>query len=372
MISFRQPARLLATSTRRAAFFARTTVAPNGKPITLPQNFASKSVLILATPQNLASTIESAISLHQDEKLQVVVAGVERIVPNGESDGISELWMDSRMELEDPILLSEKDRPEPLRVSDGVHPVGAKVNWKHVDAALKMKILDVDITMKLANTAFYTNLLSTLFYFEPEQKDDVLLHSGETLCSLLISLPNIRPSLSLASVYDNWTSLKTSDEPLLVTKCTGNLLKGINKKPASLFLEQNDKLMSLSSRETKVYVKVFERDGATKRYEVIAGGGGWGAKADLLAISPDAKLQVGDRVEFFMVAPQDQGKMRSGVVSNQFLFECAPAASCYDSSQKSSQAIDNLFGCGSESGFVAGGVNHKSPGESLSLPFEAN
>lgn len=370
MNAFSRSVRRFATSTiKSASFFARTTVAPTGLPITLPHGIDCKSVLLLATPQNLVATIESAISLHRDEKLQVIVAGVERIVPNGESNGISELWMDARMEIKDPILLSEEDKPEPLRASDGVHPVGAKVNWKQVDATLNLNVLDFDIAMKLANTAFYTNLLSTLFYLEPEQKDDIYSHSGETLCGLLATLPDLEPLFGTACIYDNWTSLTASDEPLVVTKCTGNLLKGINKKPASLYLEQNEKLLSISSRETKVYVKITEKNGTTRRYEVIAGGGGWGAKADLLAISPDAKLQVGDHVEFFMVAPKDQGKMRTGVISNQFLFECAPEAKSYDESRQSTQTIDNLFGCGSESGFVVSGVNHKSPGESLSLPF---
>lgn len=363
--------RLLATSSRAAAaFFARTTVSPPQKLITIPNNIKPKSVLILATPQNLSNLIESAISLHQNENLQVVVAGVERIVPNGASNGVSELWMDDLMSIENPVLLSDKDKPEPLRVSDGVHPVGAKVNWKLLDSSLNLNIQGIQLGINLANTAFYTNLLSTLFFFQPKGLGEVSSFSGQTLCGLLVVLPELLTDLKEVSVHDNWTPLASDgSEQLIVTNCTGNLLKGLNKLPASLFLEKNDKLMSIGSKDTKVHVKVSGKDGSKKRYEVIAGGGGWGAKADLLALSPEAQLNKGDRVEFFMVKPEDQGKVKTGLVSNQFLFECAPEAKTYEGSQPTNQTVENLFGCGSESGFVADGVNHKSPGESLSLAF---
>lgn len=363
--------RLLATSSRVAAsFFARTTISPPQKPITIPSNIKPKSVLILSTPQNLPNSIESAISLHENQDLQVVVAGVERMVPNGAANGVSELWMDDFMKFENPTLLSDKDKPEPLRASDGIHPVGAKVNWKLIDSSINLNIQGVELGLNLANTAFYTNLLSTLFFFQPKGLGELSTFSGQTLCGLLVVLPELLANLKKKSVHDNWTPLASDEsEELLVTNCTGNLLKGLNNLPASLFLEKNDKLMSIGSKDTKVYVKVTGNDGSKKRYEVIAGGGGWGAKADLLALSPEAQLKKGDRVEFFMVKPEDQGKGKIGLVSNQFLFECAPESKNYEEAQPTSQTVENLFGCGSEIGFVADGVNHKSPGESLSLAF---
>lgn len=316
-------------------------------------------------------TIEKAISIFQKDKLQVVVAGVERVVPNGASNGVSELWMDEPMVISDATLLSEKDKSEPLRASDGVHPVGAKVQWKMVESRLKLNIQKSNLDIALANTAFYNSLLSTLFFFQPEEIEASSTYSGQTLCHLQVTLPELLTSLREASIYDNWTALSNNDlEKLLVTNCTGNLLKGINKLPASLFLESNKKLMSIGSKETKVYAKLHQKDGSVNRYEVIAGGGGWGAKADLLALSPEAKLNRGDRVEFFMVKPEDQGKMSTGLVSNQFLFECSPEARYYSESEPSFQIVDNLFGCGSENGFVANGVSHKSPGESLSLVYD--
>lgn len=366
MLSLRR--RLATSITPSAAFFARTTVAPS-TPISIPLNLQPKSVLILATPQNLSATIESAINLNQNENLQVVVAGVERVVPNGVDNGVSELWMNELMKIGDSVLLSEKDKPAPLRESDGVHPVGAKVNWKNVKASLELNLKEMSLSLPLANTAFYTSLLSTLFYFQPKELVTAGSSVGQTLCGLTVTLPNLEPLLNKATIYDNWTALSTSEEPLVVTKCTGNLLKGVNKLPASLFLEKNTKLMSLASKETKVYVKIYDKLGVCKRYEVIAGGGGWGAKADLLALSPEAKLSIGDRVEFFMVAPQDQGKMNTAVVSNQFLFECAAEAKAYGEKSLSTQTVENLFGCGSESGFVAANVQHTSPGESLSMSY---
>lgn len=363
--------RLLASSIRSgASFFARTTISPTSNLIIPPSTLSPKSVIILATPQNIPAVIESAILLTRNQKLQVVVAGVERVVPNGVSNGISELWMDDRMKIGRLTLLCEKDKAEPLRVSDGVNPVSAKVNWKNLDASLELDIQDTQICMALANTAFYTNLLSTLFFLDREATENT--HSGQTLCGLQVVLPALQTNFEEATIHDNWTPLGTLGNDgvqLVVTSCAGNLLKRVNQLPASLFLENNKTLMSVGSKDTKVYVKVHGKKGPIKRYEVIAGGGGWGARADLLALSPEAKLNKGDRVEFFMVRPGNQTKMRPGVISNQFLFECVEEANTYGEDRLSTQRVDNLFGCGSERGFVSGSVNHKSPGESLLLRF---
>lgn len=355
--------RRMATSlAARAAYIARTTRVPS-QPIRVPPGFKLRSVLIFATPQNLSMSIEAAISLHESEKLQVVLAGVERVVPHGASNGISELWMDDVMRIELPFLLSERDKREPPRVSDGVNPVGAKVNWKQVDASLDLHVQGTHVHMLLANTVFWTSLPSTLFFFESGSA-----HSGQTLCRLLVTLPPLVPEPKGASLRDHWTPLDT-DAPLLVTKCIGNLLKGLNGRSAALFLEQNTQLMSMASKDVKVCVKVFGADGVSKRYEVIAGGGGWGAKADLLALLPEAQLSVGDRIKFYMIPPGDMDGTVAEPVRDQIRFECVADATTYGETDVATQTDDNLFGCGSERGFVAAGVNHKIPGDSLSMSF---
>ncbi|KAF3986378.1 hypothetical protein FT663_04201 [Candidozyma haemuli var. vulneris] len=360
------------SKTSPAAFFARTRIAPNlNTTLSPPQSLNAKALLILATPTSLPVAIENAISLHQIAKTQVVVAGVDSVVPNGVRSGLSELWLDEYMDISDSVHLNEKDHKQPLRESDGVHAVGARENWKTIDASLKVQVTEGEtVDLSLANTAFATNTLATLFYFQPKELQEVTKdkNMGETLCELTVKLPALAPALSRPQSMDRWTPLGEGDN-LEITECTGNLVKKINTVPAAKFLENNDDLMSIKSKDTKVYVKVHQKDGI-KKYEVIAGGGGWGAKADLLAISPEAKLKKGDKLEFFMITPEDRFKgFKTQVVSNQFLFECTPEATKYEEAVKSEQSVDNLFGCGCEHGFLHNGINCKSPGEALSFRF---
>lgn len=354
-----------------AKFLARTTVSPGlNAQVLAPADLKPKSVVFLSTPQNIPTVIENAINFYQIGNMQVLVAGVDSVVPNGNRNGISELWLDDYITFEDSVLLLAKDTVK-VKQSDGINVVGAKTNWKNVDAALKLQLGLNCLEMSLANTIFSTNQLATLFYFQPPalQKQTGDPNMGEVLSNLTAILPPLEPSLGTAVSLDRWTPL-TEGEELVVTNCTGNLVRSINNGPAAKILENNSKLMGIASKETKVYVKVF-RDNESKKYEVIAGGGGWGVKADLLAISPEAKMQVGDRLEFFMVTPEVRyADMSNTVVSNQFMFESLPEMSSYEMTLGSPQTIEHLFGCGSESGFVMDGVNHKSPGEVVRLAYQ--
>lgn len=352
-----------------AQFFAKTSVSPNGAFLRAPTHFTPKSVVLLSTPQNLPFVIENAITLHQIADMQVVVAGVDAVVPNGARSGISELWMDDYITFEHSVALTQKDSPPPLRESDGVHPVSAKTNWKQIDPVFRVKLGARRVDLDLANTAFSTNTLATLFYFLPKNLQNVASdpNMGETLCELTAVLPDLEPQLSEPVSHDRWTKL--TDQDLVITECTGNLIKSINKSSAAAFLEQNEKLGAIASRDTKVYVKLYSGLDVHK-YEVIAGGGGWGAKADLLAISPEAKPKPGDRIEFYMVTPSDRfGDMDLAVVSRKIQFECVPEAMSYNGSASQPQEIEDLFGCGCEGGFELDGVNYRSSGEAVEFSF---
>lgn len=358
--------------TNQAAFFARTRITPNlNTTLSPPQSLNARSALFLATPSSLPIAIENAISLHQIAKMQIVVAGVDSVVPNGIRSGLSELWLDDYMDISGLVHLKQKDHTHPPRESDGVHAVSARENWKTIDAVLRLGVASNELVdLSLANTAFSTNTLATLFYFQPKELQERTgdRNMGETLCELTVKLPQLEPTLSSPQSIDRWTPLSEGDN-LEITQCTGNLVRKINNVPAAKFLENNDALMSLKSKDTKVYVKVHQKTGV-KKYEVIAGGGGWGVKADLLAFSPEAKLKKGDKLEFFMVTPEDRFlDFTTAVVSNQILFECTPEATLYEEAPKAEQLVDNLFGCGCEHGFLHNGVNCKSPGEALSFKF---
>lgn len=353
-----------------AQFFARTSLFPkSGATLLAPTHFTPKSVVLLSTPQNLPTVIENAISFYQIAGMQVLVAGVDGVVPNGTRNGVSELWLDDFITFANSVNLKDRDSEPPLRESDGIHVVGARSNWKQIQANLRLKLADNSVDLSLANTAFSTNTLATLFYFQPKHLQEVTRdqNMGELLCDLTAILPPLEPGITGPNTCDRWAKL-TEDE-LRVTNCTGNLVKSINGKSAAAVLEKNEKLMSLASKDTKVYVKVYRGD-ECKKYEVIAGGGGWGAKADLLALSPEAMLKQGDRLEFYMVSPEDRfSDMSSAIVSNKIQFECIPEATSYGEAASGPQEVENLFGCGCESGFELDGVNHRSSGEVVHFSF---
>lgn len=346
--------------------FTRTVRNPSSYHATAPASFTPKSVVLLSSPAYLNSTIDAAIKLFEEKKLQIIVAGVDS-VPHGGTSGVSELWMDEFFKVKDGIFLDEKDDlNKPPRQSDGVNVVGARKNWKLIDSAFSFKLAkNVDVSVNLANTAFVNDNLVTLFYLQPPQIDDetTARYSDRALCDLQVELPTSAHN-AVMKVHDRWTAL-ASEKPLFVTNCIGNLIKGLNGRSAAKFLEQNDQLMSIGSKDTEVYVKLY-RENTEYRYQVIAGGGGWGPKADTLVVSPEAKVQKGDRIEFFMVTPENKkGQNEIETRNGSFVFERINEASGFGHDSSEVEGVRSVFGCGTEVAYHVNNVLHLSAGETV-------
>lgn len=359
--------------------FAKTSINPHAIELKPPTSFNPKSLILFSTPTQLLNVIEKSIDLYQKDDLQLFVAGVDSVVPNSEKNGISELWLDEYIKITHSVLLDEKDaKNKTPRSRDGINIVTAKENWKKIESSFEISLNKTNkINTTLANTVFQTDNLVTLFYFQPSTLSEGQENSGQTLCDLSVSLPETSISFGKTTSSDSWTPLyDENSEPLIISKCTGNLVKGINKKPASKYLEDNTKLMSLASKDTQVFIKLYKKGQTSnlpQKFEVIAGGGGWGAKADMLAISPEAKPEIGDIVEFFMLTPQDRfnkeaTKVLYDSINNTFQFDCAFEDVSYeDSISGKTKEVENVFGCGSESGFKYNDTNYKSAGEKVSI-----
>ncbi|CAK9439783.1 uncharacterized protein LODBEIA_P38830 [Lodderomyces beijingensis] len=345
--------------------YARTTVNPVDFRLTPPSNVTPKSVLVFSTPTCLPSIIQDAIDLHQTNRLQVVVAGIDTMVPFSSRNGVSELWLEQEMKIGTSVLLEEKDDiNKPPRESDGINPVSARKNWKDITGSVSFKLKnEMEARVTLANTVFSSGSIITLFYF-----DSKMGLSGQHLCELSLELPHgVIPRHSRAVVEDHWTPLYPN-ESFKITKCVGNLLKQVENKPAAKFLEENNSLVSLKSKDTEVYVKV-RKQGTTHvdRFKVVAGGGGWGAKADIIALSAEAQPSVGDLIEFYMVTPQHRFQPQHDVSKYHdcFALQSSYEETSYGSRLAQEQVFENAFGCGSEKGFFWNGVGHVSPGETV-------
>ncbi|EGV64132.1 hypothetical protein PSN45_003768 [Yamadazyma tenuis] len=330
------------SSSRLCDSFWKTVVHPTTSLIPHPQ-FAPKSVILLSTPSNLPAVTQQAIELY-DSKVQVIVAGIDTI--KGSRNGVSALWLDSHLD-----------------ISGVLYQEAMTKNWKKTDSNLQLNFSKNSIHLPLANSLFSTGNLITLFHLDPRGSP----FHDKLLKSISINLPDevIRPSL--IDIQDRWTPL--FDEPMYVTNCIGNLIKSINNKSAAKFLETNSKLMSLKSKETEVYVKLTQTTNGEpmeNRFQVIAGGGGWGPKADTIVISPDAKVAKKDQVEFFMLTPEDKTRPLQMQDFGGFEFECSVPETDYTVDDGEEQVFDS-FGCGSEAGFKHNSTNHKSPGERVSF-----
>ncbi|CUM46317.1 uncharacterized protein AC631_02460 [Debaryomyces fabryi] len=356
--------------------YTKTSINPVNFRLSPPTNFEAKSLLLLSTPSLLTQLIEESIHLYQSNGIQVIAAGIDCVVPNSQRHGVSEMWLDEYIKINNSVKLEDRDdENSQIRERDGIHVVQASKNWKTIDSNFSINIHpDSKVDLKLANTIFSNSNLVTLFYFQPSHLNGQS-NSGQTLCDLDVTLPsNLFKKSPKIESEDKWTPLYDSNsEPLIITSCTGNLVKLINKKSAAGFLEQNDRLMSIGSKDTQVFVKLYKKDlDVGQRFKVIAGGGEWGTKANILAISPEAKVDSGDRIEFFMLTPEDRfttaAEMNNESLSNKLTFECSYEERSYLlDNMDDSIIMENVFGCGSENGFIYNNVQHLSTGERISI-----
>lgn len=303
------------------------------------------------------------------------MAGVDTI--KGSRMGVSELWMDKRMKiLKSSPLSQDQNEPQPPNDVDGINVVQVKdKNWKSIESDLTIQFRNGSekghVKFPLANSLFTTEQLVTLFLLDPSQTDP----HDKPLSKLSLELTSdiFNPGTSTnVSEQDLWVPL--TNEPMYITNCVGNLIKSLNNRSAAKILENNEKLLAFNSKETKVYIKIYHKADSTgfdtnftsyNKHEIIAGGGGWGAKADTIVVAPPAKLSKGDRVELFMLPPRKYQPQKSNSFDCEgFEFECSPPEESYEL-EFGEQCHFNQFSCGSEQGFEFNDVNYKSSGEKL-------
>lgn len=346
--------RFLGVSPRLNAYLTKTTLSPQNFQL-VPPKFDAKSLIVFSTGNNLSKVIEETIKLHENSKVSIFVAGIDSII-NSNRDGVSELWLDEQIQIKDQILLEEKDGPKELKESDGINIVTARTNWKNIDSSLSLNFGSDNVSIRLSNTIFQTGNLVTLYYLNHSSG------SGQLLSDLSLDLPL---SIKTIETKDKWVKLTSK---LKITDFKGNLLKSINNKSAASFLETNEKLMSLKSKETEVYCKIYRNNIILPlKYKVIAGGGGWGSKAHIIAISPQAKIQKGDEIEFYMLTPEDKitlPELDLQQFKDNFTFESSYEELGYTEKVSQQQVIENTFGCGSEKGFTVNNIDFVSNGES--------
>lgn len=359
----RIPKRLFSVSCRNyVQILARSTLNTSNVSLSIPTSFAPKSLLLTATPSVLPQLFSTIEDIHS-KGVQVVVAGVDTIPLNSRS-GVSELWLDEKLGIN-----TKHNSHSHSHSHTDISTIHTNNNWESTKGLLALKINDnAVVEMQLASTLFSTGHDHTLFYL-----DDSRSGSGELVSHLEVSLPSGVVEVADVVYSDRWTPLYEG-QTFTITNCVGNLVKQVDKKSASSYLEKNNLLMDLGSKDTQVYVKIHKKADQYKtvlRYEIIAGGGGWGAKAEMLALTPHADIAKGDRIEFFMLTPTDRfiSEPATQDLNNNMVFECSHEELSYSTGVTGEVTTVSSFGCGSEKGFKYKGVAHASSGEKLSFPM---
>ncbi|OWB76735.1 hypothetical protein B5S32_g890 [[Candida] boidinii] len=380
------------------------------------ENFKNfKSLMVLCTPSQLNNVIGELSNLNKSNKeLKILTACVDSI--NQNSDAISEVWFDKYFDINPKSIILLEDRDDlntPPRESDGVVPVRASKQWKTIESELKIKLSDkYEIKLSLANTVFINSELTTMFYLLSEKQNNIKLLEniqGHNLCELEVNLPiEFQNDDNKIKYFDGLKKInlidKDNEDGLFITSFKGNLIKSINDKPASSFLENSEELMS--SKASRVFFQLTSTNNnksaseninsnnnnnksiqdmhMKEKYEVIAGGGGWSIKGSYLALDPNCKdrLRLGSKVECF-IEPKEQ--IADIINSNEnnhidetneklISIECSKSLENlnyqdHNGSNNNSEEIirDGFLSFGSEKGFTFNGIGHTSHGETIVL-----
>ncbi|ODV61177.1 ribosome biogenesis protein NOP53 [Ascoidea rubescens DSM 1968] len=297
--------------------------------------FEPKSLVLATTPNNCNEMIDIVDKIQkQFNDLSVFLVTVDSIGNKFKiRNGISELWLEEDIEIEKSELLHSGI---PTDVDSGVieeiNYNRNEIKWKSIENYYKIEIpilmneksrfvKNLNIQSYLSNTLFNNGEIVTMFYMlspkkieqvEEKQKNN----SNKFLSYLSIKLPVLRPKAINNKLIYHFKLLEEIpiNYRMVITNCKNNLLKEINNEAASLFLQNNETIKKIQTKEFRIFATVVRKNNKIgeennlkvfdERYEVIAGGGEWGDKANILVLSPEAELEEGDELKFWMLDPK--------------------------------------------------------------------
>lgn len=335
----------------------------------------SSSVIILATPQHAPTLLELVKSnpLSAEQPLQIFAAAVDTIPFGSQRNGYSLLYLPNRLNIRDAVPYGGQDEGgEPTEVN-GL--ASGRQNWNLTTSLLSFVVGgSSELVLPIANTVFTTGRQSVMALNSPSTDG-----SFQTLSSARVELPPLGPSHLHHNVYSPLRPV--GPQEMEVTDCKDNMIKTLEKRPAASFLEDAPELTegdAATQRSRKVYA-VVSSETATTRYQVLAGGGGsWSPRQSMLVLEPTAKLNKGDLISFYYSDPsiveandehlrKDINSVMKDNKSVQLVFEASPVLeSLRDEpyvSYDEDVVLENVFGAGTESGFLLNDTKHSVESE---------
>ncbi|KAK9464777.1 hypothetical protein V1512DRAFT_272607 [Lipomyces arxii] len=362
----------------------RPTAVAQAEPFTLmnavsnlvePVKFKPESLLVLATPQ-YANELYAAVA--ESKSTYATFGAIVDVVPPGaKRDGISYLYTAKPITVEHGITLdrTRQHSSHGHTHSDGKTDLAARgrfvakggEQWtlSRMYLSLSFNSGDKSVKVQTANTIFETGVEGVIVAKQPGQ-NPVLYSRLDLAVPLDISFQptDRKPPIKV---------LETA-ETLYVTSVKDNIIKTINGKPASsfleaslaasLFLEQPPPMQhSLSAppsgpdqKARSVYAVLDD----SARWKVIAGGGGWGARSGMLVLDPDVTIREGAKIQFMATTGETSVSESEFAIGNgqmhRLYFECVAPIEFIDGSSNTTQEVtlDGVFGAGTENQFFVG------------------
>ncbi|KAK9241416.1 hypothetical protein V1525DRAFT_384814 [Lipomyces kononenkoae] len=372
----------------------------NGPDLLIRQpQFTPASLLLITTPQ-YANELYSFIA---DGSLAFSVFGavVDVVPPGGKRDGISYLWTSQ------PIKLSRSNStPLSLARSQNPHtrdyPVEPAARGRYVSKGGQNWVLNKlylslafnngakNVRIQSASTIFETGVEGILAAREAGATEPELYGTMELDIPLNISFEDRERTPALV-VLENKSMLEGEPSTMYITSKKDNIIKTINGRPASSFLEASLAASLFLEGPPPMETRFRSKDADNQknrsvyavlddksRYKVIAGGGGWGARAGMLVLDPEAEIREGAKIQFWVSTSNGKDQLDSELdfgddQKGKMYFECvAPVQFLEELEQQESTevALDDVFGAGSEHQFLVGHRKFDVHGESCVASVE--
>ena len=330
--------------------------------------------MVLATTPQYSTQLYDYVISNNDNNVQILGLVVDTVPFASQRNGMSALMMPELLKIQDPIA---QDQNEQSGSSKG------RINWTQSNSFVSLEVgRNTNVILPTANTIFESGTESTLIYnFSEKNVNDMM--ARVLLSSVRVSLPQ---SCQFNSESVNWSPLFIIGKAdLEISSAKSNMIKTIDGHPAAQFLENAEELQS-GTPETQRQRRVFAfiqspLDNSTKRFEVVAGGGGtWSPRSSMLVLEPQANLKPGDKITFYLYDPsindndaklQANAANASKVEQTKIVIESSPVLESSLQAPAISYASDTLlttvFGLGCETGFLLNDTKYSVDNESITI-----
>lgn len=359
-----------------------------------------KSLLLLVT-KNYCTTslLKNIFEFQKDKDIQLIFAAVDTIAPYSNRSGILQLWVNRTIQIEDSQTLKDYNKiqlekfksneiikngriiSKSLDLNHGklhnnyfsmhVNFINSKFANRHTGC-----VVNYDLKFKTANTLFNNNNMQTCFYLLSESQKAVLKkadpkqfpnlrklldNNNNLLNNIEISIPPIQFNSKLTlHKYDGLTDI--GEKFLKISQIKGNLVFKIDDQPASSILQNNSDLMNLMDKNCRIFAVLKTSTGETRKFEIIAGGGSYGDKSNILAIDPSCikfleKVHADGNtdiyIKFYLYKPRN---IEDSIQRRKLIFERnsglyiekSPEEENFTKACGQERVLENIIGIGSE------------------------